>query len=243
MARFDNKVVLVSGGARGQGAAEARLLIAQGAKVVIGDTEGGSAEGIKERAASRLERIEARAARAMTRGTGVLAIIGATAPVRRPVRDGLGHYEQLYRDFEGADDKPGRRRPGHCRGAARHGNRPRCRNSGGRPVQHANAIYDTLPGVNRRCGRRRCCGCCRETSNAANRRSAPSAALRNSGHDTTATSGSMARVVGSFPSVPSTTGKSPRCPSHEAGSKAVRSWPGCELSRYGPASDTRHTSP
>src|ERR1700736_6224854 len=37
MARFDNKVVLVSGGARGQGAAEVRLLVAQGAKVVIGD--------------------------------------------------------------------------------------------------------------------------------------------------------------------------------------------------------------
>ena len=37
MARFDNKVVLVSGGARGQGAAEARLLVAQGARVVIGD--------------------------------------------------------------------------------------------------------------------------------------------------------------------------------------------------------------
>ena len=37
MARFDKKVVLVSGGARGQGAAEARLLVAQGAKVVIGD--------------------------------------------------------------------------------------------------------------------------------------------------------------------------------------------------------------
>ena len=35
MARFDNKVVLVSGGARGQGAAEARLLVAQGAKVVL----------------------------------------------------------------------------------------------------------------------------------------------------------------------------------------------------------------
>src|SRR4051794_14261029 len=34
MARFDNKVVLVSGGARGQDAAEARLLVAQ---VVIGD--------------------------------------------------------------------------------------------------------------------------------------------------------------------------------------------------------------
>src|SRR6201988_3625968 len=37
MARFDNKVVLISGGARGQGAAEARLLVAEGAKAVIGD--------------------------------------------------------------------------------------------------------------------------------------------------------------------------------------------------------------
>jgi len=37
MARFDNKVVLISGGARGQGAAEARLLVNEGAKVVIGD--------------------------------------------------------------------------------------------------------------------------------------------------------------------------------------------------------------
>src|SRR5438128_2245511 len=37
MARFDGKVILISGGARGQGAAESRLLVAQGAKVVIGD--------------------------------------------------------------------------------------------------------------------------------------------------------------------------------------------------------------
>ena len=37
MARFDGKVILISGGARGQGAAEARLLVQQGAKVVIGD--------------------------------------------------------------------------------------------------------------------------------------------------------------------------------------------------------------
>jgi len=37
-------------------------------------------EGLKERIASRLERIEARFARKMTRGTGVLATIGATAP-------------------------------------------------------------------------------------------------------------------------------------------------------------------
>jgi len=37
-------------------------------------------EGIKERIASRLERIEANGGRAMTRGTGVLATIGAIAP-------------------------------------------------------------------------------------------------------------------------------------------------------------------
>jgi biopolymer transport protein ExbB len=37
-------------------------------------------EGIKERVASRLERIEAAYARRITRGTGMLATIGATAP-------------------------------------------------------------------------------------------------------------------------------------------------------------------
>src|SRR5262249_53482653 len=36
--------------------------------------------GIKERIASRLERIEAATARRVTRGTGVLATIGSTAP-------------------------------------------------------------------------------------------------------------------------------------------------------------------
>src|SRR6266516_348361 len=38
------------------------------------------AEGIKERVASRLDRIEAGYARRILRGTGVLATIGATAP-------------------------------------------------------------------------------------------------------------------------------------------------------------------
>ncbi len=37
MPRFQDKVVLISGGARGQGAAEARMLVAEGGRVVIGD--------------------------------------------------------------------------------------------------------------------------------------------------------------------------------------------------------------
>ena len=37
MDRLKGKVALVSGGARGQGAAEARLFVAEGAKVVVGD--------------------------------------------------------------------------------------------------------------------------------------------------------------------------------------------------------------
>jgi 3alpha(or 20beta)-hydroxysteroid dehydrogenase len=37
MNRLIGKIILISGGARGQGAAEARLFVAEGAKVVIGD--------------------------------------------------------------------------------------------------------------------------------------------------------------------------------------------------------------
>ena len=37
MDRLRRKVILISGGARGQGAAEARLFVAEGARVVIGD--------------------------------------------------------------------------------------------------------------------------------------------------------------------------------------------------------------
>jgi 3alpha(or 20beta)-hydroxysteroid dehydrogenase len=37
MARLTDKIILISGGARGQGAAEARLCVEEGARVVIGD--------------------------------------------------------------------------------------------------------------------------------------------------------------------------------------------------------------
>ena len=37
MSRLNGKIILISGGARGQGAAEARLFVAEGARVVIGD--------------------------------------------------------------------------------------------------------------------------------------------------------------------------------------------------------------
>lgn len=37
MGRVDDKVAIISGGARGMGAADARMLVAEGAKVVIGD--------------------------------------------------------------------------------------------------------------------------------------------------------------------------------------------------------------
>ncbi|HMZ16006.1 MAG TPA: SDR family NAD(P)-dependent oxidoreductase, partial [Mycobacterium sp.] len=37
MGRVDDKVAIITGGAQGMGAADARLLVAEGAKVVIGD--------------------------------------------------------------------------------------------------------------------------------------------------------------------------------------------------------------
>ena len=37
MGRLDGKVALISGGSRGQGAAEGRLFVAEGARVVLAD--------------------------------------------------------------------------------------------------------------------------------------------------------------------------------------------------------------
>jgi biopolymer transport protein ExbB len=66
---------------RGGGAAG---LLAQAAKQEVAMSEAAleyvDGSGLKERVASRLSRIEAQASRRMTRGTGLLATIGSTAP-------------------------------------------------------------------------------------------------------------------------------------------------------------------
>src|SRR5688500_10587390 len=46
MGRVDGKVVMVSGGARGQGEAEARLLVREGARVLIGDVQDADGEKV-----------------------------------------------------------------------------------------------------------------------------------------------------------------------------------------------------
>jgi biopolymer transport protein ExbB len=63
---------------RGKRSAVARLIAAAGTEVVMSANLPGV--GLKERVGWRLERIEAAIGRRMSRGTGVLATIGATAP-------------------------------------------------------------------------------------------------------------------------------------------------------------------
>lgn len=67
----------------GKGRHPAALLVRaaeQEASISEGALDHAGSSGLKERVASRLSRIEAQAGRAMTRGTGVIATIGATAP-------------------------------------------------------------------------------------------------------------------------------------------------------------------
>ena len=51
MGRLDGKVVLISGGARGQGALEAELFVAEGARVVFGDVLDDEGQAVERRIA------------------------------------------------------------------------------------------------------------------------------------------------------------------------------------------------
>ena len=74
-ARSLAEMSLMVGSVRGDGAALVRAAAAE-----LALSPGLPKDGVKERIASRFERLEAGAARRMARGTGVLATIGATAP-------------------------------------------------------------------------------------------------------------------------------------------------------------------
>ena len=71
-----------------------------------------SPDGIKERLAIGLSRIEARAGRAHGARHRPARHHRRDRAVRRPVRHGLGHHEFLHRHQPGADDQPRRGGPG-----------------------------------------------------------------------------------------------------------------------------------
>jgi 3alpha(or 20beta)-hydroxysteroid dehydrogenase len=48
MDRLKNKIVLISGGARGMGATEARLFVSEGARVMVADVLDDEAEALAE---------------------------------------------------------------------------------------------------------------------------------------------------------------------------------------------------
>ena len=81
--------------------------------------------GVKERIASRLERIEAAAGRRILRGTGILATIGATAPFVGLFGTVWGIMNSRY--ISPTHDQPRCGCTGHRRGATRHSTRPRRR--------------------------------------------------------------------------------------------------------------------
>ena len=71
--------------------------------------------------------------------------------VRRTVRHGLGHHEQLHRNLEGADDQSCGGRARHCRGVARDRLRSRRRHPGGGDLQRVLAADRRLSRAAGRC--------------------------------------------------------------------------------------------
>jgi biopolymer transport protein ExbB/TolQ len=103
-------------------------------------------EGIRERLAATIERIEASVGRRLGRGTGILGTIGATAPFVGLFGTVWG-IMKLHRDFEGAHHQPRRGRPRHCRSLAGDGARACRGHPGGRDLQLPRALHRRLQGA------------------------------------------------------------------------------------------------
>ena len=116
-------------------------------------------DGLKERVASRLTRIEAAAARRMSRGTGVLATIGSTAPFVGLFGTVWGIMNAFIGISRSADHQPGRGGARHRRGAARHRARPGRGYPGRGHLQCLRALDHRLPAdAGRRLGGGRAAG-------------------------------------------------------------------------------------
>ena len=105
---------------------------------------------LKERISWLLERVEVAASRRIGRGMGVLATHRRDRAVRRPVRHGLGHHEQLHRHLERAHHQSRGGRARHRRGAACHRARPVRRDPGGGDLQRVRAFDRRLSRAARR---------------------------------------------------------------------------------------------
>jgi 3alpha(or 20beta)-hydroxysteroid dehydrogenase len=95
MGRLDGRVAIITGGARGQGAAEARLFVAEGARVVIGDVLATEGEALARElgAAARFVRMD------VSQETGweaALAAARALGPLTTLVNNAaIQHYAPL----------------------------------------------------------------------------------------------------------------------------------------------------
>ena len=113
-----------------------------------------SAEGVKERIASRLERIEAAAGRRMIRGTGILATVGATAPFVGLFGTVWGIMNSFIGISKAAHHQSRCGGPWHRRSVAGNGLGPGCGHSSGGDVQHVLALDRWLSRTTGRCRRR-----------------------------------------------------------------------------------------
>ncbi len=82
------------------------------ARAEVGLSASHAGEGLKERVAAQLSRVEAEAGEQFKRRTGVLATIGSVAPFVGLFGTVVGHHEQLHRHLRGTDHQSGGRSPG-----------------------------------------------------------------------------------------------------------------------------------